>query len=424
MQSPLSVLIIGVGAFTHGLAQTLQDAGANVIVWLSRDYGHYGPIQVCSTYDEHAYASPIELLDTHHCDIMIPMSIDWAQQPWAKELSQRIAVFCPTGEALKIERDRAFAQRIGEDAGIVFPRSFVAQNRLDAQGFLDTHPDAYVIKNTLCSPTSPIHTIVCETLADTQSWLDRIDYAEGVFFQEYMGHKEAGHIVFVQNGNITSLVSNQEYKRAFNGNMGKIAGAPLGGLIEADPDDKYDLAKKLIAPLQPWLKQVKYTGPLQVTAILKNNIWSVIEYNSRLGVTCGPMIMRMLNNPLDMLRAVIDGSNFAPDFNTDKPMGCSITLAAYGYPFLEVTGPAFPLTVPTALSSDKGDVWLNEVKAGKPLSPSEVLADGHRLLDVNAFGQDKDTAVARAYSLMQDVGCSNSYYRTDIGDTMWPPGAE
>jgi len=424
MQSPLSVLIIGVGAFTQGLAQTLQDAGANVIVWLSRDYGHYGPQQICSTYDEHDFASPIELLGTHACDIMIPMSIDWAQQPWARELCARVAVFCPSGDALLIERDRAFAQRIGEDAGIVFPRSFVAQNRLDAQSFLDTHPDPYVIKNTLCSPTSPIHTIVCETLADTQSWLDRIDYAEGVFFQEYMGHKEAGHIVFVQNGNITSLVSNQEYKRAFNGNMGKIAGAPLGGLIEADPDDKYDLAKKLIAPLQPWLKQVNYTGPLQVTAILKNNIWSVIEYNSRLGVTCGPMIMRMLNNPLDMLRAVIDGSNFSPDFNTDKPMGCSITLAGYGYPFLEVTGPSFPLTLPTALSSDKGDVWLNEVKAGKPLSPSEVLADGHRLLDVNAFGQDKDTAVARAYALMQDLGCSNSYYRTDIGDTMWPPGAE
>lgn len=424
MQSPLSVLIIGVGAFTQGLAQTLQDAGANVIVWLSRDYGHYGPQQICSTYDEHDFASPIELLGTHACDIMIPMSIDWAQQPWARELCARVAVFCPSGDALLIERDRAFAQRIGEDAGIVFPRSFVAQNRLDAQSFLDTHPDPYVIKNTLCSPTSPIHTIVCETLADTQSWLDRIDYAEGVFFQEYMGHKEAGHIVFVQNGNITSLVSNQEYKRAFNGNMGKIAGAPLGGLIEADPDDKYDLAKKLIAPLQPWLKQVNYTGPLQVTAILKNNIWSVIEYNSRLGVTCGPMIMRMLNNPLDMLRAVIDGSNFSPDFNTDKPMGCSITLAGYGYPFLEVTGPAFPLTLPTALSSDKGDVWLNEVKAGKPLSPSEVLADGHRLLDVNAFGQNKDTAVARAYALMQDLGCSNSYYRTDIGDTMWPPGAE
>ena len=436
MQSPLSVLIIGVGAFTHGLAQTLQDAGANVIVWLSRDYGHYGPQQICATYDEHDFASPIELLDAHPCDIMIPMSIDWAQQPWAAELTQRLAVFCPTGEALMIERDRAFAQRIGEEVGIVFPRSFVAQNRLDAQDFLDTHPDPYVIKNTLCSPTSPIHTIVCETLADTQSWLDRIDYAEGVFLQEYMGHKEAGHIVFVQNGNITSLVSNQEYKRAFNGNMGKIAGAPLGGLIEADPDDQYDLAKTLIAPLQPWLKQVNYTGPLQVTAILKDNTWSVIEYNSRLGVTCGPMIMRMLNNPLDMLRAVIDGSPFIPDFNNDKPMGCSITLAGYGYPFLAVTGPAFPIELPNTLSDENGDIWLNEVKAGSTNrqatlttnitvnTTTEVLADGHRLLDVNAFGQDKDTAVASAYALMQAVRCSNSYYRTDIGDTMWPPGAE
>ncbi|CAI8230873.1 MAG: Phosphoribosylamine--glycine ligase [Glaciecola sp. HTCC2999] len=420
--SSLSVLIIGIGAFTHGLAQTLQDAGAHVIVWLSRDYGHYGPSQVCQTFDEHDFANPLALVAKHPVDIMIPMSIDWAQSDWAVEFAAKTPVFCPTNDALKLERDRAFAQQIGESVGIAFPRSCVAQNRLDAMAFLDKHPAPYVIKNTLCSPTSPIHTIVCETLADTQSWLDRIDYAEGVFFQEYMGHKEAGHIVFVQNGKITSLVSNQEYKRAFNGNMGKIAGAPLGGLIEADPTDQYGLAETLITPLQPWLEKVNYTGPLQVTAICRDGVWSVIEYNARLGVTCGPMIMRMLNNPLDMLKAVIDGSEFIPDFSTDKPIGCSITLAGYGYPFLSVTGPAFPLELPTQLCSDEGDIWLNEVEAGKK-AEHPILASGHRLLDVNAFGVNKDDAVRHAYTLMSTIRCSNSYYRTDIGASMWPPGA-
>lgn len=131
--------------------------------------------------------------------------------------------------------------------------------------------------------------------------------------------------------------------------------------------------------------------------------------------------MRMLKNPLDMLKAVIDGSEFIPDFVSDKPIGCSITLAGYGYPFLSVTGPAFPLELPEVLCSDKGDIWLNEVEAGKAEHP--VLASGHRLLDVNAFGNTKDDAVQQAYALMADIRCSNSYYRTDIGDTMWPPGA-
>jgi hypothetical protein len=43
----------------------------------------------------------------------------------------------------------------------------------------------------LFSPTSPIHTILCETLDDTRAWLKHVDYAEGVFMQEYLGRCEA-----------------------------------------------------------------------------------------------------------------------------------------------------------------------------------------------------------------------------------------
>ena len=122
--------------------------------------------------------------------------------------------------------------------------------------------------------------------------------------QEYLGGAEAGHIVLVSGGEIYSLVTNQEYKYAFNGNMGIVAGAPLGGLIERDPDDKYGLARQLIHPLLPWLRKVKFNGPLQVTAVKRDGRWHVIEYNIRVGVTSGPMIMRALKNPAEILSLV------------------------------------------------------------------------------------------------------------------------
>ena len=130
---------------------------------------------------------------------------------------------------------------------IPFPKAFVASNRIEAEKILAEHPQPFVIKNPLCSPTSPIHTILCETVADTRAWLRHVNYAEGVFLQEYLGRAEAGHIALVSGGEIYSLVTNQEYKYAFNGNQGIVAGAPLGGLVERDENDKYGLARRIVA---------------------------------------------------------------------------------------------------------------------------------------------------------------------------------
>ena len=230
------------------------------------------------------------------------MSIDWAQAPWADELlALQAPIFCPTGEAMKIERDRDFARQLCHDFQIAFPNAHVARNRLEAEAILERHRQPFVLKNPFCSPTSPIHTILCETLEDTYSWLKHVDYAEGVFMQEYLGRCEAGHIGLVSAGEIYSVVTNQEYKRAFAGNLGIVAGAPLGGLVEKDPGDKYGLARELLHPLRPWLREVNYHGPIQVTAVRREGRWHVIEYNIRIGVTSGAMLLRMLSDPLEVL---------------------------------------------------------------------------------------------------------------------------
>ena len=435
-------MILGVGSFAHSIGTALADAGAGVSTYLTRNYGHYPPSLAGETFSRDAFASPVPLLREKKIDVVIPQSIDWALQPWAEDLVKSVVgIFSPTGEAMRIERERDFARELCARFKIPFPKSFVASNRLEAEKILATHPRPFVIKNPLCSPTSPIHTVMCETVADTRAWVRQVNYAEGVFLQEYLGRAEAGHIALVSGGEIHSLVTNQEYKYAFNGNLGIVAGAPLGGLVERDENDKYGLARELIHPLLPWLRKVNYHGPIQVTAIKvgqasslsserviargKNQTgetpvplgkWHVIEYNIRIGVTSGPMILRMLKNPAQVVLATARNEKLKLEFNDDLNFGCSLTLAGYGYPFTQVRGPQLPLEVD---GRPDCDIWWNEVACG---ADGNLIATGQRIADVIALAPKLDTAIAKAYSNIRRLRVVGSYFRTDVGQSLWPPG--
>ncbi len=412
-----TIMVLGVGSFAQGVGTALADAGALVSTYLTRDYGHFPPSLAGRTYSRDVFPNPAPLLREDKTEVVIPHSIDWAMQPWANDLLKSGAgIFSPTGEAMRIERERDFARKLCGQFNIAFPKSFVAANRLAAEKILAEHPHPFVLKNPLCSPTSPIHTILCETIADTRAWLRHVNYAEGVFLQEYLGRAEAGHIVLVSGGEIHSLVTNQEYKYAFNGNLGIVAGAPLGGLVERDENDKYGLARELIHPLKPWLREAKYNGPLQVTAVKRDGRWHVIEYNIRIGVTSGPMILRMLKNPVETVLRTARNQKLHPEFQPGLNFGCSLTLAGYGYPFTQVRGPHLPLEMDGKFDCD---VWWNEV--ARDLD-GRLTATGHRIADVIALAPALDTAIARAYANIRKIRVVGSYFRTDIGRSLWPPG--
>lgn len=412
-----SVLILGVGAFAQSTGRILKDAGASVSTYLTRSYAHYPPSLTGPVYRTDQWPSPVSLLKEQPAELIVPMSIDWAQAAWADELlALRVPIFCPTREAMKIERDRDFARELCDRFKIPFPKAHVARNRLEAEAILEQYPQPFVLKNPFCSPTSPIHTILCETVADTGSWLKHVDYAEGVFMQEYLGRCEAGHIAFVSAGEVYSVVTNQEYKRAFAGNQGIVAGAPLGGLAEQDLQDKYGLARELLYPLRPWFREVNYHGPIQVTAVRRANQWHVIEYNIRIGVTSGAMLLRMLIDPLEILLRTSKNQTLEIKFVAGLEFGCSVTLAGYGYPYVQVRGPQLPVEI---TEKPDCDVWWNEVTRD---AEGLLRSTGHRIADVVAFGPNLGGAVAKAYANIQKIRSLGSYYRPDVGQSLWPPG--
>jgi phosphoribosylamine-glycine ligase len=415
--SSQSVLILGIGAFTQAMLRILQEDRARVTGYLTRDYGHYGPRREALCISSLECPNPCSFLRKDPPDLILPMSIEWALKPWTAEfLSLDLPLLSPTGEGLRLERERDFARELCRQHGIPFPTSAFFRTRAEAAAFVREERRPFVIKNPLCAPTSPIHTVVCEDPEETLVWLQRLDDTEGVFLQEYLGRREIGHIALVSRGEVYPLVTNQEYKRAFDGNMGIVAGAPLGGMVERDETDRYGLARDLLQPLLPWFRSVDFHGPVQVTAIRHRERWHVLEYNVRLGVTSGPLIARMLRSPSEVFRGCARNQPLSVEWRPDARFGCSITLAGYGYPFIQLTGPRVPVTVEDTLTCD---VWWQEVEEG---APGKLEATGHRLCDVAAVASSLPEALAVAYENIRRIRSLNSYYRMDIGASLWPPG--
>jgi phosphoribosylamine-glycine ligase len=222
----------------------------------------------------------------------------------------------------------------------------------------------------------------------------------------------------VSGGEIYSLVTNQEYKRAFAGNLGIIAGAPLGGLVEQDPGDRYGLAKELLHPLLPWFRRVNYHGPIQVTAVQRDGKWYVIEYNIRIGVTSGAMLLRMLQDPWQAVLDTCHNRKLRLEFKDDLRFGCSVTLAGHGYPYVQINGPHLPVDIAGDLDAD---VWWNEVARN---TEGQLVATGHRIGDIIGLGANLPEARDRAYRNIRRIRCLGSYFRPDIGQSLWPPGCD
>jgi len=52
------------------------------------------------------------------------------------------------------------------------------------------------------------------------------------------------------------------------------------------------------------------------------------------------------------------------------------------------------------------------------------MATGHRIADVIALAPTLRAAIAKAYANIRKLRVAGSYYRTDIGQSLWPPGRE
>jgi phosphoribosylamine-glycine ligase len=71
------------------------------------------------------------------------------------------------------------------------------------------------------------------------------------------------------------------------------------------------------------------------------------------------------------------------------------------------------------------DLWWNEVDIENEslcMASHQNLDMGHRVCDVNAFSENLTDAIKKVYQNIEKIRCLGSYYRLDLGQSLWPPG--
>jgi phosphoribosylamine-glycine ligase len=129
------------------------------------------------------------------------------------------------------------------------------------------------------------------------------------------------------------------------------------------------------------------------------------------------MFLRMLTDPVGLLLKAARDEHLDVKFKKAVPFGVSVALAGYGYPFAFVKPPELPIGYSGPLHGRNFDLWWNQVELRKGL-----VSGGHRLADVVGFGGSVQSAAREAYARIGRIRCLSSYFRTDIGGSLWPPG--
>ena len=102
--------------------------------------------------------------------------------------------------------------------------------------------------------------------------------------------------------------------------------------------------------------------------------------------------------------------------------GCTLTVAGQGYPYVVPSIPGLPVDLNEPLDCD---LWWNEVDMENKklcMTSHQTLEMGHRVCDVNAFSDNLSDAIDQVYQNIKKIRCLGSYYRLDLGKTLWPPG--
>lgn len=259
--------------------------------------------------------------------------------------------------------------------------------------------------------------VICETRLEALKTLDEMmsdkvfgQAGDKVVFEEFLTGVEASVLCFVDGQTIKPMASAQDYKKAFDHDLG----LNTGGMGAYSPSRLFDETLKAHVQeniLQPFLKGtqkegIDYRGIIFIGLMIKDNKAKVIEFNCRLGDPETQVVLpRMENDLIDVIDACIDGKLDEIELKWSKLSAVGVVLASGGYP-----GKYEKNKVITGLEACKEIVF----HAGTTNQGNDVVTNGGRVLTLVSLAADIETARQKTYEDLSHVKFDQMMYRKDI----------
>lgn len=326
-------------------------------------------------------------------------------------------VFACNKEASRFETDKKHGIEIAHKCGLSVPRTTFADNiqliedqlsNLLKMTCQEHDPETrYVIKKTGLACGQGVK--IVNGAYELGIFLNKWSGVSGtsMVVQEYKEGVEISGRVLCQQGKIIPLWMTMEHKHTFNDDRGPFC-AEMGTVVLAGVGTT---VMKEIQKLEPWLREVDYTGMLDINFIMDDagNLWFV-EPTCRFGDPETEIALTMLNCDFARIAAkACRGVAVESDIVFAHKAAVGVVIAGGGYPYLDACLQGMPIELPP-------NSYPHIFIMGAENKNGQLVTKGGRHLVVVGTGEFVEQARSDAYRIVRsNRWFLDAWYRTDIG---------
>lgn len=404
----MKVLLIGSGGREHALAAALKRDPLLEELHVAPGNPGISEIAICHATNTDDNAAVIALAES----LTIDLVVIGPEKPLVQGLSDDLrkagfAVFGPSQAAAQIEGSKDFAKGVMRDAGVPTARSFTCINQDEIEKALDTFGAPFVVKHDGLAAGKGV--VVTD---DRAAALEHALLSPRVVIEEFLDGPEVSLFGISDGKNILAMQPVQDFKRAFDGDLGPNTGGmgAYSPLPWAHDDIMEETLEQVLKPTiaEMAARGTPFVGLLYAGLALTTKGTRVIEFNARFGDPETEVLLPRLQTPLAqlLLKAATRDLKDHPPLIWSAESAVTVVLASEGYP----TAPKIGEPIMGLNPVDGSDIF----HAGTTLDGSVLKSAGGRVLAVTGMGADLTEARDKAYRVISGITLHGSHYRSDI----------
>ena len=418
----MKILVIGGGGREHAIIKKLAESDKKPELFCAPGNGGISEDAVCVPFKATDKEAAVKFALENKIDMVMVAPDDPLSLGMVDDLEAAgIRAFGPVAKAAQIEASKVFSKALMKKYNIPTAAYEVFEDSEAAIEYLKRPEQTFpaVIKADGLALGKGV--IIAPDLESAcQAAKDMLDggmfgkSGSRVVIEEFMTGPEVTVLAFTDGKTIKPMVSSQDHKRAFDGDKGP----NTGGMGAFSPSANYtdDVAevcmetifKPTIAALAS--EGIKYKGVIYFGLMLTPKGPRVVEYNSRFGDPETQCVLPRLDTDLiDIFDAVIDEKLDQIDIKWKKEAACCVVIASGGYPVKYQSGYEM-LGLEEAAKQG-----VTVYHAGTKKENGKFYNAGGRVLGITGMGETLNTAIEKAYSGVEKISWTDSFYRKDIG---------
>ena len=415
----MRVLLIGSGGREHALAWKISQSKRLKELFIATGNGGTDEIANNISLDVSNHQAVIEFCQQKKIDLVIIGPEVPLVAGIVDDLQlANINVFGPTKQAAQLEGSKGFTKILCDEMNIPTANYKQFSSLKPALKYLQQQNLPIVIKADGLAAGKGV--VVAQTMKQAQSAVRDCfsgtfgKAGESLIIEEFLDGEELSIFAVSDGNNFITLASAQDHKSAYDGDKGPNTGG-MGAYSPAPIADEIllkKIEKQIIAPTIIGMKNraTPFSGVLFAGLMIVNGEPFLIEHNVRFGdPECQVLMMRLNSDILDLLEASAKGdiSNIKLDWHEQSAL--CVVMAAKGYPNSYQKG----TKINNLEQLDNKN--LKVFHAGTKKQNKQILANGGRVLNITALGDNVEQAQNRAYKTIAKIDWDDGFYRTDIG---------